>query len=83
MKMVNIGNENYVAVTEIDMVLDLSSKPTQYKIKEAEDKGKLFSASGDKSSKAIVVLKSGVIIKSPLRITTLIKRIDDCSDKVF
>mgnify|MGYP003128383009 CR=1 FL=1 len=76
LKTLNIGFNNFVPLERIIAVVDYDSKSIKKTIKTAkENKQLLIDAGKDKNIESVVVMDTGQVILSSVKVATLLKRV--------
>ncbi|AYE35679.1 DUF370 domain-containing protein [Clostridium septicum] len=74
-KLINVGYENTVNMEKVISITNAKSSPTRRMIQRAKEKDLLVDATEGKKTVTAIVMESGHVILSAVRIETLKKRI--------
>jgi regulator of extracellular matrix RemA (YlzA/DUF370 family) len=75
LKTLNIGFNNFVPLERIIAVVDYDSKSIKKTIKIAKEQKQLIDAGKDKDIESIIIMDTGQVILSSIRVATLLKRV--------
>tara|TARA_R100001224_G_scaffold53893_1_gene31564 strand:+ start:95 stop:352 length:258 start_codon:yes stop_codon:yes gene_type:complete len=75
LKTLNIGFNNFVPLDRIIAVVDHNSKSIKKTIKIAKEQKQLIDAGKDKEIESVIIMDTGQVILSSIRVPTLLKRV--------
>ena len=77
MKLINIGFGNMVAANRIVAIVSPESAPIKRVVQKAKEKDMLIDATYGRRSRAVLIIDSEHVIRSPLQPETVANRISD------
>lgn len=81
MKLLGIGFGNFVSPSHIISIVSPDSAPIKRLVQEVREKGLLIDASFGRSTKAVLIADSGIVILSALTPEVLASRLEDNSEE--
>lgn len=75
LKTLNIGFNHFVPLERIIAVVNYDSKSIKKTIKIAKEQKQLIDAGKDKEIESVIIMDTGQVILSSIRVATLLKRV--------